>query len=147
MSVLVLRQVLLIVHVACAALWFGSTLFIGRRVRNTFEFDARARLVSYKQLARESRVFTAASTLVFLTGLAQAATIGFAHLSPRYHAAIALALIWVGLDHGIIRRALKMLAQIDPPASPKKLHQLLVRTLGIQHLLFTVSLVLMLWRL
>jgi putative copper export protein len=143
----VLLQVLLIVHVACAATWFGSTLFIGRRLRNATEFDARARLVCHKQLARESRVFTAASTLVFLTGLGMALQIGFSHLSPRYHAALLLTLIWVGLDHGIVRRSLKALATVEPLDSPKKLRKLLAGTLGVQHLLFSVSLVLMLWKL
>jgi uncharacterized membrane protein len=143
-----LSQVLLIIHVACAALWFGSTMFLPRRLRTLSELDPAARALSLNELAREARIFSSASTLVFVTGLGLAREIGFANLSPRYHVAMTLSLIWVGLDHGVVRRTLALLANNPPTGAVlEAARKRLFATLGVQHLLFTVTLVLMLWRL
>jgi hypothetical protein len=141
------RQLVLIVHVASAMVWLGSTLFVARRAGQALQLEAQARVLSFGQLLREARVFTSASGLVFLTGLGLALLIGFANLSPRYHAALTLSLIWVALDHGLVRRSLVSLASGQPEAAAAALLKRLRAALGVQHLLFTVTLVLMLWRL
>jgi hypothetical protein len=142
-----LRQLVLFVHVASAMVWLGGTLFVARRAGQALQLEGQARVLSFGQLLREARVFTSASGLVFLTGLGLLALIGFANLSPRYHAALTLTLIWVALDHAIVRRSLLSLASGLPDAAPLAVLKRLRVTLGVQHLLFTVTLVLMLWRL
>jgi hypothetical protein len=142
-----IRQLLLIVHVASAMVWFGSTLFIARRTKSALELEGKARTVSFAELLREARVFTSASGLVFLTGLGLAGLFGFGNLSPRYHASMTLSLIWVALDHAIVRRSLVSLASGASDGTPEAVLKRLRVTLGVQHLLFTVTLVLMLWRL
>jgi len=137
-------QIVLIVHVACAASWFGGTLFLPRRVRDALSLGADGGRVAIAGLQHEGRVLRVASTLVFLTGMGLVFLRfgGFAGLPVRFHISLLLTLIWLGLDHAVTGRALKTLSPTATPAEAKRL----TGVVGAQHLLFTTTLVLMLWR-
>jgi uncharacterized membrane protein len=149
----VLFQILLVAHVMSAMLWFGGSTFAPRRVREALDSErteARRHMIA---LTRQGWVLGMAATLVVVTGVGLALSVpgGFAVLPPRYHAALALSLVWLAIALFAVRTTGERIeaivhsdAALDPARALAKRFGMLS---GIQHLLFTSVLVLMLWRL
>jgi uncharacterized membrane protein len=149
----VLYQVLLVLHVMGAALWFGGTAFVPRALREALAEEravARRRIASF---ARQMKVILIAGLATFLTGLALALLWpgGFKALPVRFHISLLLALVWVGIGLLVNRpsgmRAAAIIAGDGPIEPAQALVKRIAAVTGVQHLLFTVILVLMLWRL
>ena len=89
---------------------------------------------------------------MFVTGLALVfGAGGFAGVHPRIHAAMGLAVLWIGVGSALARpAALTVLAAVDrgqvADGARAAVRRLGMAT-GIGHLLFLVMLTLMLWRL
>jgi uncharacterized membrane protein len=148
-----LFQLLLVIHVLSAALWFGGAVFMPRALREALQgerAEARRRLPS---LLRQGKVLAIAAITVIASGIALALIPegGFAALPMRFHIALALALIWLGIGLLVARPTTARIAAIAASEAPlDSANRLLGRVsaaAGVQHLLFTVVLVLMLWRL
>ena len=144
-------QVLLIVHVFAAMYWFGASASVPRRVRAALDSELPEARKRMGELARDGQLFMAAGILVFLSGLGMALIRGFAYLHPRFHAGLALTVVWLGIGLFVLRPTMKKigasLAQGDSvPASAHALRKRVAMLMGIQHLLFTIITVLMLWR-
>ncbi len=150
---LVLFQILLVLHVMGAMLWFGGAAFMPRWLREALASErpeARRRLAS---LMRQAKIVGAWGGLVVVLGIALMFVRpgGFGSLPVRYHVALLLGLIWLAVGPGALRSTLLRVSAIVAGEGPLEPAQRLVRRLsafsGISHLLFVVLLVLMLWRL
>jgi len=146
-----LFQFLLIFHVMSAMLWFGGTMSVPRRVRLALDSEVGAARAQLEGLAREGRMMAGAGFLVLFTGVSLVMVRGgFAGLDVRFHIGLTLTLIWIILGATVVRSTLEKLVQaaqgdaIAPGASD--LGKRLSMFTGIQHALFTITTVLMLWR-
>lgn len=150
---LILYQILLIIHVMAAMLWFGGTVTLPRAARQSLTLERPAATQRIAELLRQARMFGGAAVLVLLTGVMLALMFpggGFGALPMRYHIALTLTLVWVVIALAVTRPSLKRMhatAESEQALeSAKPLAKRLAAILGIQHLLFTISLILMLWR-
>ncbi|MDD9944726.1 MAG: DUF2269 family protein [Myxococcales bacterium] len=146
-----LLQLLLLIHVFAAMYWFGASAGVPRRVREALAGDVHRARAAFASLARDAKLFMAAGVLVFLTGLGMALIRGFAMLPPRLHAGLGLTVIWLGIGLGVLRPTMQKIgaavATSDSiPDTTVPLRKRVAMWMGIQHLLFTVITVLMLWR-
>ncbi len=146
-----LNQVLLIVHVMAAMLWFGGAAFAPRQLREALAMPReQARELTAGVLSRGG-VLGISATLVLLTGVGLALIRGFGNLHPRFHTALLLTLIWWALGLFVVRPAVKKIVDIvagDGDLAPTQaLAKRVGMMSGIMHALFTVTVVLMLWRL
>ena len=147
-----LFQILLVVHVMGAMVWVGGTLSVPRRVRAALDSEIGSARAQLEGLVREGRMLGGTSLVVFMSGVSLIMVRGgFAGLPVRYHIALTLSLVWIVLGVTALRSTMEALlaaAQgeaLSPDAD--KLRKRLAMFGGIQHLLFTVITVLMLWRL
>ncbi len=147
----VLTQILLVLHVAAAAYWFGAAAGLPRRYRGLLEQVPTEAGKLTGGMRRELLFFGLAPLVVFVTGLLLVLGAGgFAGVSPRIHAAMGLAVLWIGVGSALGRpAALRVLADVDrgqvDDGTRGAVRRLGMAT-GIGHLLFLVMLTLMLWR-
>lgn len=148
-----LLQVLLVVHVLCAMLWFGGAAFVPRRLREVLAGEPAQARRSMSTLLRQSQALDIACVLSVLTGISMALAYpgGFAALSPRFHVALLLSLIWLGLALLVARPAMQRISdsmQGNSTLEPgRRFAKRVGMATGLEHLLFVTVLVLMLWRL
>lgn len=149
----VLLQILLVVHVLFAALWFGGASFMPRALREALAYERESARRRIAALMRQGKVLVIAGAMTVAAGLLLALLRpgGFGGLPVRFHVSLLLSLVWLGLGVFVTRPTALRIAAIvsgDGPVEPA--HALAKRVsavVGAQHLLFTVVLVLMLWRL
>jgi uncharacterized membrane protein len=147
-----LLQVLLVVHVLCAMLWFGGAAFVPRRLRDVLGGEPGQARRSMLTLLRQSQALDIACVLAVLTGIAMAFVRpgGFAALAPRFHVALLLSLIWVALALLVVRPTMQRIADsmegnsLEPS---RRFARRVGKATGLEHALFVTVLVLMLWRL
>jgi uncharacterized membrane protein len=147
--VALLFQIVLIVHVVTAMMWFGGSMFMPRRMRNVIGAGTQGR-AQFEQLAREGKVLGISSIITFLTGVGLIMLQGgFAEAAPRFHVATSLSLVWVLVGWLVTRSAGlaagKAVVGGDTPGAEKHGKRFTLG-MGIQHLLFTIVLIYMLWR-
>ena len=155
----VLSQIVLVLHVLAAMLTFGGTTFFPRRVREAVGAERSEARRQMPALARQSKIFGMTGLFILLTGLLLAAMWPgglVAMHSPfkvpvRFHVALTLTLIWWGLFAFAIGPTVeRIVAVVDseaPIESAKPFVKRIGMLTGISHLLLTVLVVLMLWRL
>lgn len=152
-----LYQLLVIVHVMVAMTWFGGTLMLPRTLRQIASCDSACAKAQLPGLQRSGMIGAGAGILVLLTGLGLALMfpggmgLGFGALPARYHIAIGLTLGWniLGLV-GVGPSMRKFAEAVMQGAGPDVLRPLVKQVSmlgGISHMLFSIVLVLMLWRL
>ena len=149
----ILLQCLLILHVVSAMLWFGSALSAPRAAREMLDGEPASTARRVAALRAQGMISRLAAALVFATGLALelGSSGGFAAILPRMWAAIALSSVWL-LGEWIPSRATlrRIAAAVESGQAREEVRPLAKRLSmigGIQHLLFSVVLILMLWRL
>ncbi len=137
---------LLVIHVGSAARWFGLAAGLPRRVRAALAIEdpeVRANLLS-----RDALDSGIAATVAWVTGLLLVfAAGGFAVVAPRFHAALAVGLLWVA--HGwLLGRVVARLVERPPTdeAGRRRSRVRIGALVGIGHLLWTILLVLMVYR-
>jgi len=148
-----LNQTLLIVHVLAAFYWFGVTATLASRIREALAGNAVNTPNVIKGLAARSIVTDLCGLVVLGTGLGLVFSVyhGFAGLHPRFHIGLSVAMVWFAVGAFMVRPKLTALAQavrggaVGPDANP--LRKRIAMLVGIQHLLFVIVLVTMLWRL
>ena len=147
-----LFQLLLVVHVMSAMVWFGGTLLVPRRARAALDAGLPAARPQLEALGREGRMMAGAALIVFLSGVSLVMVRGgFAGLPVRFHIGLTLSLIWIIVGATAVRSTgEKLVAAAQGEAitdDADALRRRLSMLTGIQHGLFTVITVLMLWRL
>lgn len=148
-----LTQVLLVIHVLCAMLWFGGTAFVPRRLRDVMGAEPAHARRTIMTLLRQSQALDLAAVLAVLTGICMAFAYpdGFGALSPRFHVALLLSLLWLALALLVARPSMRRIADaihghgaLEPG---RKFAKRVGMATGLEHLLFVTVVVLMLWRL
>lgn len=147
-------QALLIVHVMAAMFWFGVTASIPRRIREAIRAETDGTLLALRSIAGQGKSVVGAGAVVLLTGISLALLHGFPKVSPllpvRFHVALLLTLIWFAIGALLTRPAIGTLTKTAAEAlgpDAIRLQKRISMLVGIQHLLFTVITILMLWRL
>lgn len=151
-----LYQLTIIVHVMLAMTWFGSTLTLPRTLRQIANCDPECAKAQLPALQRAGMLASIAGVLVLLTGIGLALmfpgglNLGFAALPVRFHIAMGLTLAWNILGGvGVGPTLRKFAAAVTAGASKDVLNPLVKQASmlgGISHMLFTIVLVMMLWR-
>jgi len=101
MFVYVLLRVL---HITCAALWFGAPLGLVRLLKDGLAGGPDAFRMSTAVGARRGAVTGIAGVLTLLTGLAIVFHMGgFGSVAPQIHGAIAIAVVMLGISVGLLK--------------------------------------------
>jgi len=94
-----LRVVLLILHVASAALLFGAPLGLPRVLRNGLRLGDEPFRVAVDEALKRARLAQIGSLLTLLTGVALIFNAGgFGMTSPNFHAALGIMLLAIGFS-------------------------------------------------
>jgi hypothetical protein len=130
----ILYALLVVLHILASFVWFGLSL----------RLQAFAKLSVTDGIIRSGRAtavgMTVASVLLWAGGLiAMLVGGGFASYSPTYHTSVTLILILVGVQVFGIQRAWGKYAGGEGPGKR------VMMWIGIGHLLWFVTLILMLW--
>lgn len=147
-----LSQLVLILHVMLAMTWFGSTLTLPRTLRQIAACDPDCAKAQIPGLQRSGMLAAGAGFLVTLTGVGLALMFpgGFGVLPVRYHIALGITLAWNILGAAAVGPTLMKFAEaVNGSASQDTLKPLVKQASmlgGIMHMLFSIVLVLMLWR-
>ena len=138
----VLKWILVILHVATAAAWFGLGLRLAGQARTVAEGGAQVLAEDGARTVRLMNVFIVL-TLIFALGAFLVGG-GFASYGPQYHTSLLLILVLTGLQFFVIRPGWKGLTggPADDVESARK--RVAIGT-GIGHLTWFVILVLMFW--
>jgi len=149
---LYLYQLTVILHVMLTMAWFGSTLALPRTLRQIANCDPECAKSQLPGLQRHGTLAAGAAFLVLLTGVGLALMFpgGFGALPVRYHTALGLTLAWNILGGVGVGPTLNRFAEGVSAGATKETLSPLVKQAsmlgGISHILFTIVLVLMLWR-
>lgn len=151
-AMLYLYQLTVILHVMLAMAWFGSTLTLPRTLRQIANCDPECAKSQLQGLQRQGTLAAGAGFLVLLTGVGLALMFpgGFGALPVRYHIALGLTLAWnilgfVGVGPTLGKFAEGVAGGVGKDALGPLVKQASMLG-GINHMLFTIVLVLMLWR-
>ena len=148
----IVYQVLLIVHVMASVVWLSATASVPRRVREALSTEvtnSRMAATLLRSAASQRNWAAYASGITLLTGVVLALHLGFPRIDVRYHIALTLALIWFVIDLFPARANMKALlncADSGSFAAIQRPRKRLSMFTGMQHLLFAVNLIIMLWR-
>jgi hypothetical protein len=156
----ILFQILIVLHVLAAMLAFGTAVFLPRRVREMLGAERGEARRQLPGIMVQSKAIGGSGLFILLSGLLLASLwpLGLAGFhSPfmptpvRFHIGLLLALIWWGTGAFVVRPTLVRIGavvQSDAPIDPAlPLMKRVGMLAGISHALFTVIVVLMLWRL
>jgi hypothetical protein len=147
-----LYQLLVILHVMFSMTWFGSTLTLPRTLRQIAACDPACAKAQVAGLQRSGTMAAGAGFLVLLSGVGLAFMFpgGFGSLPVRYHIALGLTLAWNILGGVGVGPTLRKFAEgVGAGHNAEQLKPLVKQASmlgGIMHMLFTLVLVLMLWR-
>lgn len=139
------------VHLIFMATWFGSTLFTSGDIKRTLAAGPAGVPALRERVARSSRIAGLSALLTIVTGIALIFVLGgFGSVPPPIHISLVLALAAMAIGAGGIGGAWKKIEKrIDEGADPTSLGDLAKRISmlsGIFHLLWLVTLVLMVFR-
>jgi uncharacterized membrane protein len=147
------RLLLLLVHITAAAFLFGAGAGVARPVRRSLELGPKAILAAAEDLVRRGKMIGMSSMTTLLTGVILLATRleGFGKSPKNYHAALGVMLVAVVISVVLIRPATAgILVQAQKESPDAQAIGALLKRLGmgqgIMHLMWVVTLVLMLIR-
>ena len=141
-------QILLVLHIACIAVWFGGSISLpGRLRRGLAAGDAEFKLVA-AEIARGFRLSLMFGILTLVTGLILVSDRGgFAHVSKAIHMGLGLTMLMLLLEFFINRPASNRISQImingEDRTLIKPLKTRLAISSGIGQLLWLIVLGLM----
>lgn len=144
-------QIALILHIAFAAVWFGAGIRLAGQVRAVAALDGAAARPMAEDINQTRRIilWMVGGTLLFslITFFSYG---GFGVYGPRYHASLGLILIMGLIEIALIQptwRSIRstFLTDAVDTATPKTGRMAMF--VGINHLLWVIVLVLMVWRL
>ncbi len=139
----VLFAILVILHIATAAAFFGLGLPLARLGRTAVAAGGEASAVLLAQGARTVRTAGALLAATFFLALgALFSGGGFATYGAPYHTSITLLLVMLGVQFGLVAPAWRALSGTNAQGALGRL----AAGVGVTHLLWLVILVLMLWR-
>jgi hypothetical protein len=146
---LVLRLILLVVHIAAAAVSFGAPLGLGRLLRGVASLDAKAYELVAKDTAKRTGLGRICGLVSMFSGLALIFLRGgFGAVGKNYHTALLLMWALLGVQFFIARPVVrKLVAAIGGAVpSPQELSAAagkLGMAIGIGHALWVTILILM----
>ncbi len=142
-------KILLILHIACAALLFGGGIGMVRNLKRCLQAGKAAFLPATEDAAKRGKIMGLASFATLLTGLALIFTVGgFKAIPVTIHIALTLMLVAIGVSSALIRphtmKLVKYVAaeNLDSAAIEKSIKKIAMGT-GILHLIWITILVLM----
>lgn len=133
-------------HIAFAATWFGVGLLITGDLRRTAQLGPPHLAPLWARLDRAGLIARIAALLTLVTGLALIfAYGGFAKVQPKFHAALGLMIVNIGLGiaMGRIGAGIKALGDETPFATLQPKIKRIAMLGGIHQLLWMVLLALM----
>lgn len=140
-------QLALILHVLFAMIWLSATASIPRRLREALQGDASHTAVLIQSAGKQRNQAPIASGVMLLTGILLALHLGFPKIDVRYHIAMTTTLLLFLADVIPARATIAALLKGTDRSQLDGLRKRMAMITGIEHLLFAVTLVLMLWRL
>jgi putative copper export protein len=147
-----LYLVLKAVHILSAAIWFGAGLPVSGDVRRTIERGRPHTDLLPDRVNRLGRVGLIAGVFTLGTGLGLIFHMGgFANVRPNIHAGLGLTLLLFAVGVGLTLPAWRRIeaaltAEGGDLAEARRLARRLAMFQGIEHLLWVVTLVLMVFR-
>lgn len=140
-------------HVLFASLWFGAPLAIGGILRRTLPLGQESFKVGAQLCDKLSAMAILGSLGSFLTGISLIFIQfeGFGGLPPRFHIAMTLVLVGIILGFAWLKpMATKLIALAEDaafdPADARTTVKRLSMGIGINHLMWLITLVLMFWK-
>lgn len=143
------RTVLLIFHIAAAALLFGTGTGIVRTLKKSAQVGGRTLLIAAEDAARRSSIMSGASLFTIATGVALIFNMGGFAVAPKnFHTALLVMLGAIAVSLSLLKPAA---ARIEAQAKSDNIDQAVVSVAikkmamgqGILHLLWIILLVLM----
>ena len=147
------KLVVLVLHIASAAVIFGSSMGAARSLRAGLAAGPKAFGVVSAGAARRGSLSLVASLVTLLTGVVLIFMAGgFGAVKPNFHAALTLMMVAIGLSAFFSAPRIKKLVQLSKSEAPDTtaataLIKQVGMGVGISHALWIVILVLMLYRL
>ncbi len=148
LQVLLSYQFLLILHIACIAVWFGNSISLPGRLRRGLAAGDAELKFTVNEVARGFRLSLVFGVLTLVTGLILIFTRGgFAHVGKTIHMGLGLTILMLLLQFFINRPAVRRISQIVTNGEDRSLIGPLKTRLGISsginQLLWLVVLALM----
>lgn len=138
-----LKNILVLLHVITAAGWFGLALSIGGMARKAAA-AAGAGAPLLEEGSKTIKLMGIFIVLTFVFGLlAFFLGGGFGGYGPQYHTSLSLIVILIGIQFAVIAPSWRKLAAGDASASSAR--KRIGMGVGIGHLLWLVTLILMFW--
>lgn len=144
-----MRTVLLILHIASAALLFGTGTGLVRQLKRQAELGGKSLLIAAEDAARRGSIMSGASLFTIATGVALIFNLGgFAAAPKNFHTALLVMLGLMAVGLGVLKPAA---ARIEAQAKSETPDQAVIGSSikkiamgqGIMHLLWLVLLILM----
>jgi|AP95_1055475.scaffolds.fasta_scaffold64216_2 uncharacterized membrane protein len=151
---MVVYILLRVVHIACAAVWFGAPLGLVKLLKMGLERGPDAFRMSAAVGAKRGAMAGIAGVLTLLTGLAMVFHLGgFGSVAPQIHGAILIALVMLGISVGVLKpmgAELSEIAEKGLDEAGRTRAQAILKKMGpithSIHGLWLLLLVLMYWR-
>lgn len=146
------RIALLVLHISAAAILIGASAGLVRNLKKTLEAGKAAFVIATEDAARRAKLMGICSLVTIGTGLCLIFLMGGFAVAPlNFHMALGIMLVAVLFSALFMRPAtvkLVKLAQAEPfdPSGARSQIKKLAMGQGILHLLWVVTLVLMLVR-
>ncbi len=136
-----LKNILVLLHVITAAGWFGLALSIGGMARKA---AAGAGAPVLEEGAKTIKLMGIFIVLTFVFGLvAFLLGGGFGGYGPQYHTSLSLIVILIAIQYGMIAPSWRKLSMGH--ASAASARKRIGMGVGIGHLLWLITLILMFW--
>lgn len=139
-------------HILSAAIWLGAGLPVSRDVRRTIERGRPHTDLLPERVNRSGKVAVIAGVLTLGTGVNLVFSVGgFANVRPNIHVGFGLTLLLFAIEAGLVRPTWRRIAAIltaedGDLAEARGLTGRFAMLHGIEHLLWLVVLVLMVFR-
>jgi hypothetical protein len=147
-------DLLKVVHIACAAVWFGAPLGVVRLLKDGLEGGSDTFRMSTAVGGKRGALTGIAGVLTLALGLVMVVKMGgFGSALPQFHAAIAIAVVMLGVSVGVLKpmgAELSAIAAKDLDDAGRARAAAILKKMGPIshgiHGLWLVLLVLMYWR-
>lgn len=144
---LLLKNLLILLHIITAAAWFGMGLRLAAQARTVGSLEGKAAVALAGDVGRTVRFMGIFAALTFFFGLATfgvGSTMG--HYGPQFHTAILLVAILLVVQYVLVQPNWKKLQNaVETGAETEPLRKRIAMGVGIQHLLWVITLIMMLW--
>jgi uncharacterized membrane protein len=141
------HYILLAIHIACAAVWFGNSLTNPGRLRRSIQAGGSEAKFAVEDGNRSIRISFIFGIVTFLTGILLIIDLGgFGQIPKPIHYAMLIVMVMIALDLIVRSIWVKMSKVLADGAQPESLNSFkgkLGMFSGIQQLLWVVVLYLM----